>query len=183
MKCLLVESLAEGIPVVACGNYWYYISKCLVAFSSQGHTSGAMLRVDFNGVEKDFEVLWDSDVTQLMYNTGADLVRSAEDSACAIAFLLVRELTPYTAVEQARRFSGIDYYLSYKERDDDLLFNHAACLEVSGVLKGSDSVVMRRVNEKRQRLKKYRYENPVYIVVVEHSRPISKVVICDEPSA
>ena len=70
----------------------------------------------------------------------------------------------------------IDYYLVKQNQGDDLIFNHAARLEVSGILtENEDNTVENRIRQKIRRLKP---ENdlPCLIVVVEFGRPWSKMV-------
>ena len=94
--------------------------------------------------------------------------------------LLVREMTECTAVEQSVIGTAIDYWLSPQtQSDDDLIFNHAARLEVSGInCEDTSNTVERRIREKRDRLIEHTGEGnslPALIVVVEFNRPWSKI--------
>jgi len=81
--------------------------------------------------------------------------------------------------------NGIDYYLADRDTGDDLIFNRAAVLEVSGILEANESnTVERRIAAKRRRLREYAasptattVDLPTYICVVEFGRPHAKVVL------
>jgi hypothetical protein len=105
--------------------------------------------------------------------------------ACAIALLIIPELTNLLAVEQSATGDGVDYYLSDPNSNDDLIFNHAAHLEVSGIFAETEAnTVDRRIATKRRRIAKLAAsstsdttELPTYICIVEFSHPKTKVVL------
>jgi hypothetical protein len=133
-----------------------------------------------------YQVYWTGEVTdELMrqyagtsrkLNDYAPTTRTIDDAACAIALLLIRELTEYTAVSKARVGTTVDYYLIPKTQNTNLIFNEAeARLEVSGILSETKSnTVKARIKEKRERLTKN--DMPTFIVIVEFSNPYAKVV-------
>ena len=58
-----------------------------------------------------------------------------EQGAEAIAFLLIRERTDYTAIKRAVTLTGIDYWLDHKSSAQMQIFSKgSARLEVSGIL-------------------------------------------------
>lgn len=176
-----LESLLEGIPAISPNSAGFYQENCMVCLDRQGHESGVILNViDSDGSEHKFKVCWSCDVTPQLKRNFADTVQNADKAACALAMLLVREMTECTAVEQSIIGTAVDYWLSPKdELDDDLIFNHSARLEVSGINHEEPSnTVRRRVNSKRSRLISYSGKDrslPTLIVVVEFSRPWSKI--------
>jgi hypothetical protein len=98
--------------------------------------------------------------------------RATELGACAVAILLIRDLTGLTTIEQSRRGDGFDYWLGSAE---ELSFQ--ARLEVSGVRVGDDTAVRARVNQKlRQTHRSDASGLPAYVVVVLFSRPMAYVV-------
>ena len=173
---LKLESLADGIPVIFGGGHHWLIQKCVFSLDKQGHASGVILHVVQEAdADCNFSLIWDLEVNEQLRKAHADSIESVEDSAKALSFLLIRELTPYTAVEQAQRGTTIDYFLSEKDRNDDLIFNNTARLEVSGINTGDMQLVDARVKDKLDRLK---YDPlPAYIVVVEHKVPLAKMVV------
>ena len=173
---LSLESLTEGIPVIFGGNHHWLVQKCVFSLDKQGHASGVQLNVlQESCPDCAFHVTWELEVNEQLRKAHADSVESVEDSARALSLLLIRELTPYTAVEQAQRGTTVDYYLSEKDRNDDLIFNNTARLEISGINSGDMQQVNARVKEKLDRLKKD--YTPAYIVVVEHKAPLAKMVV------
>ncbi len=175
---LVLESLAEGIPVISCGCHSIYLERCLFCLDRAGHESGVNLgiMIDDKGAvsENNYSLEWSTEINDALRRRHADDWSSTEYGAYAIAFLLVREMTPYTAIEQANRGTAVDYYLSDKTRDDDLIFNHAARLEVSGIGSGGTTEIDSRLKSKLKRLKNNAI--PVYIVIVEHGTPRAKFV-------
>jgi hypothetical protein len=186
-KKLRLESLANGIPVIHEDMVGYYKHSCMVCFHTQGYTSGVKFKVVREEMaDTYYQVCWTGEVTnELMrqyagtsrkLNDYAPTTRTIDDAACAIALLLVRELTEYTAISKARIGTTVDYYLISKKQNIDLLFNEAeARLEVSGILaETKNNTVMARVKEKRERLAPE--DMPTFIVIVEFSNPYAKVV-------
>lgn len=171
-----LESLGNGIPVMPPEAVGFYKQNCMVCFHSQGHESGVIMAVENEKTEECCEFLWKGDVTEELIKQYGDLPVATEWAAYAISFLLIRELTDYTACERSVKGTTIDYYLSDQSRDDDLLFNRTARLEVSGILaeKNNNSVI-NRINQKKQRLKSDE-DLPAFIIVVEFSIPWSLIV-------
>ncbi len=114
--------------------------------------------------------------TSRKLNDYALTTRTIDDAACAIALLLVRELTEYTAISKARIGTTVDYYLISKNQNTDSFFNEAeARLEVSGILSETkNNTVTARIKEKRERLAPE--DMPKFIVIVEFSNPYAKVI-------
>jgi hypothetical protein len=174
VRPLHLESLEDGIPVIPKQAAGFYKQNCMVCLDNQKHKSGVRLKVKhYDDSDVVFQVLWDNEVTDELRRSYADLVKATENAACAIALLIVREITDFTAIEQASRGTTIDYYLSYKEEIDDLIFNHAARLEATGILQEDESnTIDSRIKDKQRRLKP---GLPTFIIVVEFSYPMSKV--------
>jgi hypothetical protein len=174
VKSLNLRSLGDGIPVIPIEAIGFYQQNCMICFDSQQHRSGVTLTVHHKASSDTFfQVLWDGDVTDDLRRAYRDLVKATEIAACAIALLIIRENTDFSAFEQAARGTTIDYYLCYK-KSDELIFNYAARLEVSGILKeDASNTVGNRLKEKLKRLKP---GLPCFIIVVEFSAPKSLVV-------
>lgn len=172
---LRLESLDQGIPVIPRQAAGFYKLACMVCLDNQRHDSGVWLKVEhYDDSEVFLEVLWDDEVTDDVRRAYADLVKATESAACAMALLIVREITGFTAIEQASRGTTIDYYLGDRRGTDDLVFNTVARLEVTGILHANESnTVDGRISEKRRRLKP---GLRTLITVVEFSHPMSKLV-------
>jgi hypothetical protein len=102
-----------------------------------------------------------------------DLVAATELGAYGVAIMLILNLTEYTAIEQSRKGTAFDYWLGKK--DDVFPFDKQACLEVSGILKGDDSVMNNRSKEKITRLQEKKNPLPAFIIIVEFSTPKSNI--------
>jgi hypothetical protein len=113
--------------------------------------------------------------TDAMKRTYNDMQRTTELGACGIAILVVRKESGLTVVEQSRKGTGFDYWLG-PDDDESLPFAKKARLEVSGILKGSNSQFNYRVKQKLEQTKasdSSRLE--AYAVVVEFGRPVVEV--------
>jgi hypothetical protein len=175
-KKILLESLGRivAIPEESVG---FYKQNCMVCFHHNDHRSGVKLKVDYQNSNTEFVLVWQGDITERILRAfSADMKRATDNAACAIALLLVEELTEFTAIEQAAIGTTIDYYLATKNQDEILIFNHAARLEVSGILAENEgNTVDARIRDKLRRLKQD--ENlPAFILVAEFSQPWSKMV-------
>jgi hypothetical protein len=173
---LTLESLADGVPAIPEAAVGFYKQNCVVALHQNGHRSGVSLAVHRDETLVRFEVCWTGEATEQLLRAYRDPIRLADHAACAIALLLVRELTEFTAIEQSVVGTTIDYYLGRKDASDDLIFNNVARLEVSGILTENEhNSVDRRVAEKRRRLRREK-DLPDIIAVVEFGRPWSRLV-------
>jgi hypothetical protein len=135
-----IDSLADGIPVIDEEAVGFYKLNCMASFYNQGHASGVKLKVEYENVNKTFEVCWSGDMTSQQKRNYADLNRATDHAACAIALLLIKEMTELTAIEQARIGTSVDYYLIPKAQNNNLIVNQAtARLEISGILCQNES--------------------------------------------
>lgn len=176
-----LDSLSYGIPTIPPRSAGFFIENSMVCFDSQGHSSGVIIVVKTDDNEDCFRVTWVGEVTEQLYKAyGNDERRTTDNGAVAMALLLVRELTDYTVVEQAGLGTTIDYFLSTKQTDDTLIFNDTeAYLEVRGIRKETKgNTIVGAVRRKVKRLKTPE-DLPSYIVVVEFSKPFSRMT-CHE---
>lgn len=173
---IVLESLEHGIPVIPSEAAGFYKQNCMVCLHYHKHRSGVHLNVHFEDTENNFELVWTGETTEQLMRSYADLRRATDNAACAIALLLIRELTSYTAIEQSNIGTSIDYYLAPQDQDETLIFNRTARLEVSGILnENENNTVETRIRSKIKRLK-LDSSLPAIIVVVEFSKPWSKMV-------
>lgn len=178
VQSLTLESLGDRVPVITEEAVGFYKDNCMVCFENQGHTSGVRLEARWGDSCRVFEFHWSGQMTERLSRYYGALRRATENAACAIALLLVAELTRFTAVEQSSIGTTIDYYLACQDDlgGEDLIFNHTARLEVSGILKESAAnTVDHRIREKLRRLNP-EGDLPTLIAVVEFSRPWSRMV-------
>ena len=173
---LLLETLSDNIPVIPEEAVGFYKQNCMVCFHLCGHESGVRLNVHYNDKGSNFEITWAGQVTDQILRAYREEKRATDFAACTVALILVRELTEFTAIEQSSLGTTIDYYLVNKNQDSTLIFNHAARLEVSGILKEDErNTVDGRIRDKIRRLKK-EVDLPDLIAVVEFGKPWSKMI-------
>ena len=99
-----------------------------------------------------------------------------EDGAYGIAISVIYRLTPYQVIKQSFRGSGFDYWLG--EKDNSVLFQEKARLEVSGILKGTTSQINQRLKEKLVQTKKSdNFSLPAFVIIVEFSNPLVKIKV------
>jgi hypothetical protein len=169
---LTLEGLSEDFPHIPpeCGAV--LVQSAVLCLEGQGHKSGVSLAVegDFNST---FQLLWSMDVTEAMRRYWNDPNEAAEQGAYAVALLVLRALTGLTVLERSRKGTGFDWWLSL----EDNLFQTAARLEVSGLMRGSTRRVNARLKERVAQTKRSDTSGlTAFIAVVEFGRPVAKVV-------
>ena len=88
----------------------------------------------------------------------------------------MQALTDYQVIQRSPKTTGFDYWLG--EKGQSYPFQKKARLEVSGILKGTNAQVNRRLKEKFNQVKKSDITDlPAVVVIVEFSQPICKIAI------
>ena len=142
-----------------------------VCLEEMPHSRGTQLLV--RGVfQKSHALNWPT-VTDQMRRTWADPREATEKGAEGIAILLVKEETVFTTIERAAIGTRIDRWLGHQS--DTPYFQRKARLEISGILRGDDRNVKKRLQEKLDRLALASSQLPAFVVVVEFSRPLAEV--------
>ena len=104
----------------------------------------------------------------------------AEFGAYALAFLIVSEHSEYNVIEQAVIGTDFDFWLGHDSSHphyDPHNFLKAR-LEVSGILKGENTLINRRLNRKiRQVSISDKLNIPAIIIICEFSKPISVIFV------
>lgn len=155
-----------------CDNLAEAAAVCL-HISQKEHKNTEILTVE-GDLRAQFELEW-QEVTQQILDSRADLLETTEDAAVCIAIMVVEELTPYQIVKQAPRGTGVDFFMTEKDNNDQITYK--ARLEVTGILKGTKKSIQDRINKKIKQCKKSDFmEIPAYIVVVEFSQLIVKIL-------
>lgn len=175
MNKICIDSLSFGIPVIYDGSDRYYVHRSVYCLGSCGHISGAKIDIDILNEQKVAILEWTTEFDINLKRSCADIVESAQMSAIAISFLILREMTDFKVVEQSVRGGGFDYYMS-KSEEGDMLSAYDAYLEVSGILSGTEKDIKSRVREKVVRFKNMTQGDedsdlPAYVAVVEHGMP------------
>lgn len=177
MEAIIVldlRDLEKGIPALTEALGRVHAESAAVCLEHQEHREPVPLHVRKIDDPK-FTLRW-PEVTDTMRRAYNDLQNATELGACGVAFLLVRHLTDLTAIRASRKGTGFDYWLAPDADSDELVFQNAARLEVSGILSGSDSQFATRLKQKlRQTEASDETRLPAYAVVVEFGQPQAEV--------
>lgn len=166
-----INNISIGIPNLSENILKTYAEASSFCLDLQGHKSGISMFI-LGDFEKEFALEWDfvDDKIKRTYN---DVQEAIEWGATAISFLIIKNFTPFTVIERSRKKTGFDYWLGY---EGDSLFQNKAKLEVSGILKESDTnTVKNRVRTKIEQIRKTNNTIPGFVIVVEFSKPLSEV--------
>lgn len=168
-----LNRLDNGLPGIT-PSWGGFLSEasatCLV---SQNHQLG--VEMDVLGLQKaQFKIFWKNKIQSQELAAWNDEQELTEYGACGIAIMLVLELTGYTVIQRAKKGTGIDYWLGYKESNRP--FENSACLEVSGILKGDEKEIKGRVKKKVKQTEPSDGLLPAFVVIVEFSKPLSQLV-------
>ncbi|HBE20697.1 MAG TPA: hypothetical protein DEG17_02235 [Cyanobacteria bacterium UBA11149] len=174
IKELAIAKLEQGLPAITPAFGAALAEACAVCLNDQGHTPGVEITVkgDFTAV---FKLYW-QEVTDQMLRCWNDSEYTTEQAAYGIAFLVIQELTDYTIIQRSRQGTGFDYWLGKKTETNELLFQNALRLEVSGIRKGDDSRVKTRVKLKVEQVCSRDKALPAYIAIIEFSKPLAFIV-------
>ena len=175
---LILTQLVEGLPAVTPAFGAALAEAGAICFEEQNHPNGVELNVD-GAFTATYKVYWQK-VTDQMLRCWNDYEVTTEHAAYGIAFLLICDLTEYTVIERARKGTGFDFWLGKGGNEGELPLQKAR-MEVSGIRRGNHSRVQARVRQKLEQVKPSdSLDLPAYIIVVEFSIPLSKVVKKDE---
>ena len=175
-KELNIEILKKGLPAVTKSLGETLIEACNICYNSQNYKKRVQLKV--NG---EFKALYNislfDNVTEQLINSWTDEQVTTEQGAVCIALVLILEQTEFTVIQRSKKGTRFDYWLGKKNHKTMPFDKKAgARLEVSGIRKGLEKDVERRVSEKIDRLVDSEAQDlPCYIVVIEFSNSISKV--------
>lgn len=173
IKEIHLNTLLNETPGITRAVGETFAEAAAVCLEDQRHRSGIAMNVDgdFTGA---FSIAWEETTAQ-MRRCWADMQFATEVGAYGIAVLLVQELTELTVVERARKGTGFDFWLGNKG-DSGRLFQGKERLEVSGILSGEETIVRSRVRQKLGQTNRSDGKLPALIIVVEFSKPRSRVV-------
>jgi len=169
---LALEDLSQDFPHIPPEWGAVLVQSAVLCLEGQGHKSGALLTVEgpFNAL---FRLAWSVDVTEAMRRYWNDPDEAAEQGAHALAVLMLRALTGLTVLERSRKGTGFDWWLA----SEDNLFQSAARLEVSGIMRGTAKRVNGRLKERTAQTERSDPSGLIaFIAVVEFGRPSAKVI-------
>jgi len=177
---LILDALVEKVSDLTEIKASMMKEACVWCLLECGHSNGVSINSIICDDSRCYRLRWNEnfvDAQKLFKSYNLD--DAVEFGAEAVTFLLILELTPYTAIERAVKGTGIDYWLGFKSENPQLIFNeNAARLEVSGILreKGSNTLKSRIVKKIKQTSPT---DNtfPVYVSIVEFGKPKAEVVM------
>jgi hypothetical protein len=146
-------------------------SHCL---RRNGHVNPVILRVT-GDASTSGSLKW-GEANEEGEGTWADLQEAAEYGAYGVAIIVALPLTEALRVERSAKGSGVDYWLG-DGKDLRGVFQRAARLEVSGILKGDEAKIAARLKEKMAQTS--RSDNtslPAYVMIVDFGRPEARFV-------
>ncbi len=177
---LILESLSSGIPALTENKASMLKESCVWCLTKCEHSNGIIIESLFCDRSDCYCVIWDDDNINLhnifrAYNSDDAIEFGAE----AIALLLIKEHTPYTAIERAVKGTGIDYWLGYKSDNATILFSKTdARLEITGILKERGAnTIKNRIKRKMKQTEASDHTFPVYISVIEFSGPKAEMIM------
>jgi hypothetical protein len=168
---LTLEALTSGIPTLTKDKAAMLKESCVWCLTKCNHQNGVKIAFDVCDDSGHYNIKWNKDVDMdgilRAYNSDDAIEFGAE----AIALLLIKEKTQYTAIERAAKPSGIDYWLGYKT-SNSLFSKRDARLEITGILteRGSNTIKT-RINMKLERPMISENVFPVFISVIEFGQP------------
>lgn len=133
----------------------------------QGHVSGVQMTCS-GLVTTPKTVGWTTPFDNQLERSTEDLQEATEHGAECVSVLFAIEHTPYTVVRRSRKKTGVDYWLGKK---DDLLFQDAARLEISGILNNNTAIEARKKLKLKQTEQSDSTSLPAYVSIVEFGTP------------
>ena len=124
------------------GSYQEAASVCL----NRHHEPPVQIRTDDNGTEDSAEVTWITP-SSLLQDAWANVIDTTEMGAYGCVLAGVEELRGLLALRRAETGTGADYYIgpAWAGQDD---LEDCIRIEISGVDKGNDIAVKKRLLEK-----------------------------------
>jgi hypothetical protein len=168
-KVINISDIKRGFPgiSVALCNVCYEAS--MVCLHRNNHTDGVLLALNGN-VETTVILNWEDYFNEQIDRAWQDQHYCTEHGAVCLSVMLVKEYTEYTIIERSRIGTGFDYWLA---KDDDILFQKSARLEISGIFKESESNTAdkRFAIKTKQTNQSDETKLPAYISIIEFSNP------------
>jgi hypothetical protein len=165
-----LSRLSNGLPGVTPALGAMMAEAAAVCLENQSHAPGVPLSLT-GEYARDYRMEWvpSSEQARRSYN---DLPNATEHGAYGVSFLVMLDCTTFTVLEKSRKGTGVDWYLALEGQ----LFQHAARLEVSGILAGDRQKVEARTREKLRQVKREPSDIPTFVVIVEFGQPLTNLV-------
>jgi hypothetical protein len=146
-----------------------------VCLDDQGHPERVELKI--NGIQSgELELQWNQ-IDDITRRFNADQEVATEYGAYGIAALIMPQITHYTIIERSVKGKGFgfDFWLGSID-DTETLFQRKARLEVSGIRKGTETIIQSRVKMKLKQISPSDTVAPGYVAVIEFGTPEARIV-------
>ena len=163
----LEDILTANLPGISPGTALYLCENAVACLHRQNHSCGVMMAC--KGIDNNPETInWTTPFTGQMDRSLNDQEVATEHGAVCISVLYALQHTEFTVIQRSRKKTGVDYWLGRKE---DILFQNAARMEVSGIFDDPDKVNARVKRKLEQSDQSDMSGLPAFISVVEFSLP------------
>lgn len=160
-----------GMPALTAARGRSFAEAAAVCLDHHRHRQGVSLTVE--GATCEYVLEWPR-VTKKTRRAYDDPIDATHEGAYAVAILLASHALGLKALQRARQGTGFDYWLGKRVSD---LFQRCTRLEVSGILRGTESQIRARVQVKREQTRQSdELKLPAYVCVVEFGCPESRLV-------
>ena len=173
-KCLeLHRTLTGGMPGLEPFLGGTLANAAAVCLDKNRHTTGVELEVS-GQYRRRIEVCWDGPTEQVR-RSYADLQEATEFGAAGVAIAALNNFAGWVVMQRSRKGTGFDYWIAKKNERGGPLFQGYSPLEVSGILTGDDTELLRRVQIKKVQISAAKPRQGK-VAVVEFSAPKSRIV-------
>jgi hypothetical protein len=146
-----------------------------VCLDAQGHPQRVALQI--NGIQSCvIELQWNA-INDTVRRFNADQEIATEYGAYGIVALILPYLTRFTIVERSIKGKsfGFDFWLGSIDNPSSL-FQRKARLEVSGIRRGSATMIQSRMNIKLKQITPSDAVAPGYVAIVEFGTPNARII-------
>lgn len=169
-----LHRLAEGFPGISARFGMFLAEAAAVCLHTAGHKPGVEWTIN-GAFTAAMTLTWDMDMTDQVLKTWKDRDEATEYGATGIALLALLVAEEYTVVERSVKGTGFDYWLGSVGEEEDA--PPTARLEISGIRKGDQPKILKRVYKKLKQVHKSDYlQLPAIIVVTEFQHLITYYV-------
>lgn len=175
-KILDIESLRKGLPTLT--KVWGNLlaEAGIYCLHHQNHSINVELKV-WGEIKSIYKLTWKTKITDKMEFSWGDEREAVEYGASCIAVLLVVNELNCNTIVRSYPGSGFDYWAGDWINNGNDVFQKRYRIEVSGILKGDEARINSRTKIKiKQTMQSDNQGFLAYIIVVEFSTPISRIV-------
>ena len=146
--CLNFASLTKGDVGISAAYGSFLAEAASYCLHLKKHANP--VRLGLSGDYRSSGTLQWQSVAQSHLKTYGDVQEATEYGAYGIAIVVALYLTGMTGVERSAKGTGIDFWLRADDAGQNF-FQHAARLEVSGILEGDESRIVARLTRSSRR--------------------------------